>query len=183
MKSCSRELGFSLVEVTLALGITAISILAVIGLLPAGASVSRAATQSTKANLVAAQVMNFLRSDVRLPPGQANKVCGDGTQTCSWANLHGHWLAVATPDTLYFTQEGKPVNSGQDVAAFRATITYNQLSPTGNTSLASITVSWPAQGVPEIRGFRPLSAHLVLPTTNTSDLLPSSRFEGVRRPV
>src|SRR5947208_2407161 len=91
MKNRSRYQGFSLVEVTLALGITGFCLLVVLGLLPSGTKVSRDATQSTKANLVAAQVMNFLRSDVRLPPGQANKVCGDGTQTCSWANLHGHW--------------------------------------------------------------------------------------------
>jgi hypothetical protein len=59
---------------------------------------------------------------------------------------------MLAPDTLYFTQEGKPVNSGQDVAVFRATITYNQLPPTQTTSLANITVSWPAQVDPASGG-------------------------------
>src|SRR5947199_10357205 len=111
MKSRSCHYGFSLVEVTLALGITSFCLLAVLGLLPSGTKISRAATRSTKANLVAAQVMNFLRSDVQLPPGQANKVCGDRTQTCSWTNLHPHWAQVAYPDNLYSTNEITPTGN------------------------------------------------------------------------
>src|SRR5205085_11531098 len=131
MKSHTSDSGFSLVEVTLALGITAFCLLAVLGLLPYGTAVSYSATQTTKANLVAAQVMNFLRADVQLPPGQANKVCGDGTQNCSWANLHGHWAQVAQPDNLYFTNEvkqtGNVVNSPGNMppdAAFVANMKY-----------------------------------------------------------
>jgi hypothetical protein len=154
VKTGIRQLAFSLVEVTLAIGITGFCLLAVLGLLPSGTRVSRDATQSTKANLVAAQVMNFLRSDVRLPPGQANKVCGDGTQTCAWANLHGHWLSVATPDTLYFTNEVKQIGSAVNSpgsapagAAFVANMKYIA-PPTVTTSVCRITVAWPAAGVP-----------------------------------
>ena len=152
MKNRLYHQGFSLVEVTLALGITGFCLLVVLGLLPSGAKVSRDATQSTKANLVAAQVMNFLRSDVQLPPGQANKVCGDGTQNCSWANLHGHWLAVATPDTVYFTNEVKQtgnVNPGSAPAdaAFVANMKY-LAPPTVTTSVCRITVAWPAAAAP-----------------------------------
>ena len=150
MKSRSCHYGFSLVEVTLALGITSFCLLAVLGLLPSGTKISRDATRSTKANLVAAQVMNFLRSDVQLPPGQANKVCGDGTQNCSWANLHGHWALVAQPDNLYFTNEVKqtgnvvngPGNMPAD-AGFVVNMKYLQ-PPTVTTSIARITVAWPA---------------------------------------
>ena len=154
MKNRPYHQGFSLIEVALALGITGFCLLAVLGLLPAGTKMSRDATQSTKANLVAAQVMNFLRSDVQLPPGQANKVCGDGTQTCSWANLHGHWAQAATPDTLYFTNEvkqtGNAVNSPGSVpadAAFVANMKYIA-PPTVTTSVCRITVAWPAAAAP-----------------------------------
>ena len=148
MKSRTYDLGFSLVEVTLALGITAFCLLAVLGLLPSGTAVSYSATQTTKANLVAAQVMNFLRADVQLPPGQANKVCGDGTQNCSWANLHGHWGQVAQPDNLYFTNEVKQTGNANpgsvpSDAAFVANMKYLQ-PPTVTTSIARITVAWPA---------------------------------------
>src|SRR5947207_7605660 len=46
---------------------------------------------------IVAQLLADLRADVRLPPGQASK---EGTADFG---LHGHWAAVATPDTIYFT--------------------------------------------------------------------------------
>src|SRR6266496_6214777 len=135
---------FSLVEVTLALGVAAFALLAILGTLPTSLKTQQASIQQTTANSIISQIVDALRADLRLPPGLASHEGDAGFQP----PLHGHWLEMRTPDTLYFTQEGKPVNSGQDTAVFKATITYNQLSPTGNTSLASITVSWPAQGVP-----------------------------------
>jgi len=140
----SETAAFSLVEVALALGVAAFCSIAVLGLLPTSLKTQQASIQQTTANSIISQIFADLRADLRLPPGLASHETDGGFQP----PLHGHWLGRRTPDTLYFTQEGKPVNSGQDVAAFRATITYNPLSPTGNTSLASITVSWPAQGVP-----------------------------------
>src|SRR5438270_9333603 len=146
MKTHSCHLGFSLVEVALALGITGVCLLAVLGLLPSGTTVSRAATQSTKANLVAAHVMNFVRADVVLHPGQASKAQG------SWANLHGNWAQLAVPDNLYFTNEVKqtgnanPGNVPAD-AAFVANMKYIA-PPTVTTSVCRITVAWPAAAAP-----------------------------------
>jgi len=54
----------------------------------------------TKANAIISQIIDDLRADVRLPPGQASKAQG------TWANLHGRWAAVAQPDTLWFTNDG-----------------------------------------------------------------------------
>jgi hypothetical protein len=90
------------------------------------------------------QAIDFLRADVRLPPGQVKKAQGD------WTNLNGHWQGMAVPDTLFFTNDGKQngYGSGSAPAApagavFRATITY-LFPPTATTSIAKITVSWPA---------------------------------------
>src|SRR5436309_8145254 len=92
--------GFSLVEIVLALGVAAFALIAVMGMLPVGLKTQQASTSQTKANGVISQVIDDLRSDVRLPPGQATKAQG------SWADLSGHWRAVAVPDTLFFTNEG-----------------------------------------------------------------------------
>ena len=135
---------FSLVEVALALGVAAFCLIAVLGLLPASLKTQQASIQQTTANSIISQIFTDLRADLRLPPGLASHEADGGFQP----PLHGHWLERRTPDTLFFTQEGKPVNNGGDVAVFRATITYNPLPPSGGTSLANITVSWPAQGVP-----------------------------------
>jgi type II secretory pathway pseudopilin PulG len=143
---------FSLVEVTLALGVAAFCLIAVLGLLPTSLKTQQASIRQTTANQIISQLSSFLRADVRLPPGQASKACPDPpdpNEPCDWSNLNGHWGNVATPDTMYFTNEAKPTgtvtqpNNVPANAVFRAKITY-MAPPTQTTSLASIRVTWPA---------------------------------------
>ena len=128
---------FSLVEVTFALGVAAFSFVAVLGMLPAGLKIQQGSVNQTKANAIMLQIMADLRADVRLPPGQAKT---------DQFGLNNHWLAVATPDTLYFTNDAKQTTATSTTAfpVFRATITY-LFPPTATTSIAKISVSWPAQ--------------------------------------
>ena len=129
-----------MIEVTLAIGVAAFCLIAVMGLLPVAIKIQQASVQQTKANAIISQISSDLVADVRLPPGQASKAQGD------WANLHGRWAQVATPDVLYFTNDAKQSGyqgSAPADAAFRATITY-MLPPTTTTSLANIKVTWPA---------------------------------------
>ena len=153
MKRCPPETaGFSLVEVTLALGVAAICLIAMLGLMPTSLKTQQTSIQQTTANQIISQIYAVLRADVRLPPGQANKVCPDPPDPnvpCNWSALHGHWLTVnQPPDTMYFTNEGKQtgnVNVGPPAdAVFRAKITYVPIPPTGSTSVANVVVSWPA---------------------------------------
>jgi type II secretory pathway pseudopilin PulG len=145
---------FSLVEVTLALGVAAFCLIAVLGLLPASLKTQQASIQQTTANEIISQIYSVLRADVRLPPGLANKVCPDPpdpNQPCNWSDLHGHWRDVAAPDTLYFTNDGKQIQlngSPPAAAVFRAKITY-RFPPSETTSLADIRVSWPARVDPD----------------------------------
>jgi type II secretory pathway pseudopilin PulG len=156
-----RTAGFSLVEVTLALGVAAICLLPLLGLMPATLKTQQSSIQQTTANLIISQIQAFLRADVRLPPGQYKQVCPDPPDPdvpCSWDQLHGHWLQVAQPpDTLYFTHAGKQTgdvnaSSPPSDAVFRAKITYNPVDPTGSTSVANIVVSWPAPVDPSAGG-------------------------------
>jgi uncharacterized protein (TIGR02598 family) len=144
MKNFRFANGFSLVEVTLALGVAAFCLVGILGMLPVGLKTQQAGVQQTTANAIISQILGDLRADVRLPPGQQGK----SQESTAGLGLHGHWAAVATPDTLYFTNEGRKTGSLNAAtapadAAFRATITY-RLPPTDTTSLASITISWPA---------------------------------------
>jgi type II secretory pathway pseudopilin PulG len=145
-----KTAGFSLVEVTFALGIAAFSLLTVFALLPVALKTQQTSMQQTMANQIISQINAVLRADVSLPPGQANKVCGDPPDPntpCNWSALHGHWLLVAAPDTMYFTNEGRQTGnlngSPPADAVFRAKITY-RFPPSDTTSLADIAVSWPA---------------------------------------
>ena len=152
MKALGRQIaGFSLVEVTLALGVAAICLLALLALLPVASKTQQTSIQQTTANQIISQIDAVLRADVSLPPGQASKVCPDPPDPntpCNWGALHGHWLLQAAPDTMYFTNEGLPTgnvnaNLPPSDAVFRAKITY-RFPPSDTTSLADIAVSWPA---------------------------------------
>jgi type II secretory pathway pseudopilin PulG len=154
----SQSAAFSLVEVTLALGVAAVCLLVLLGLLPTGVKTQQASIQQTTANQIISQIYSVLRADVRLPPGQANKVCPDPpdpNEPCNWSELHGHWRDVAAPDTLYFTNEGRQTGNingdPPNDAVFRAKLTY-RLPPSETTSLADIAVTWPAAVDPDSGG-------------------------------
>ncbi len=155
MKRSLRETAaFSLVEVTLALGVAAFCLIAVLGLLPTSLKTQQASIQQTTANQIISTIFADLRADIRLPPGLDSKVCGD-TPPCAWGDLHGHWHDVATPFTLYFTNEAKQTGAlngdPPPDAVFRATIIY-RFPPSETTTLADITVTWPAQVDPDSGG-------------------------------
>jgi len=143
-----RTAGFSLVELTLALGVAAFCLLTVFALLPVAFKTQQASIQQTTANSIMTEILGDLRADVRLPPGQASKEQDSGF------GLHGHWLLVSEPDTLFFTNsatwtgtlaQGDP--AAPPDAIFRAKITYLS-PPTASTSVAKVIVSWPAQVIP-----------------------------------
>ena len=139
-----RTEGFSLVEVTLALGVAAICLILLLGLLAVGIKTQKNGAQQTIANQIMTVILSDLRADLRLPPGQASKE-GD-----SGFGLHNHWAQMYAPDTLWFNQQGDwlQLNGNAPAAAtFRAKITYFS-PPTTSTSVASIVVSWPAQADP-----------------------------------
>jgi uncharacterized protein (TIGR02598 family) len=136
---------FSLVEITLALGVAAFCLIAVLGLLPVALQTQQRSVQQTTANEIISQVAADLRAAVRYPPGQASQL-NSQQQT-----LKGHWAQVGSPDWLYFTNEAvqtggvTPASPPTD-AAFLARLIYRQ-PPTDTTSLADIVVTWPAAAV------------------------------------
>jgi uncharacterized protein (TIGR02598 family) len=137
-QSCSA---FTLAEVTLAIGVAAFAFVAVLGMVPMGLKVQQASVQQTTANEIMAAILNDLRADVVLPPGQASK------ETDSGFGLHGHWKDVNTPATLYFTNTGSQtgsVNQSSADAVFRAKIQY-LFPPSATTTMANVIITWPAQ--------------------------------------
>jgi uncharacterized protein (TIGR02598 family) len=154
-RSPPETAGFSLVEVTLAIGVAAFCLITVFGLIPVASNVQQASIQQTTANDIMTQILGDLRADVRLPPGLASKEAESGFQ------LHGHWLAVSQPDTLFFSNDvqviGQPSSGGDPpapacnppspCAVFRAKITY-LFPPNASTACAKVFVSWPAAAIP-----------------------------------
>jgi uncharacterized protein (TIGR02598 family) len=141
-RSLPETAAFSLVEVTLALGVASFCLIAVLGLLPMGLKTQQASIEQTTANTISSQIVADLSAALRLPPGLQSKQF----------NLHGHWAEALTPDILYFAKDGTfiPGSTNQNpppsTAVFVAVVTYLR-PPTETTSLADVTIAWPAAAV------------------------------------
>jgi uncharacterized protein (TIGR02598 family) len=121
--------GFSLVEVTLALGIAAFCLIAIFGLMPVGVQSSRnAASQTAASNIIAAVV-----ADLRATPKNAN--------TSSQFNI----AFTANPPAMYFDETGQFATLLGANSRYQLNITWN-----GSAALryADLKVSWPAGATP-----------------------------------
>jgi uncharacterized protein (TIGR02598 family) len=114
---------FSLVELTLALGIAAFCLMAVIGLVPVAALTNRNATSQTAATNVIASVIADMRAT-----------------TSSTSPQYG--ITFGTAKTLYFDGAGQFATSLGANSRYRVRITFPS-SPSG-LSYADVKATWPA---------------------------------------
>ena len=137
-------LAFSLVEVTLALGIAVFCLIAVFGLMPVGVQTNRNATSQTAAtNIIAAVV-----ADLRAVPKTST--------TSSQFNITIPTDPTSPPDpppcsgtqTIYFNSEGQVVTTD---ARYRVVVTFLRnptATPTAGAIFARLKVTWPAAADP-----------------------------------
>jgi uncharacterized protein (TIGR02598 family) len=119
-RSCSA---FSLIELTLAIGIAAFCLLAVMGLIPIAVQTNRSATSQTAANNIVASVI----ADMRATTSPTSPQYG---------------ITFGTAKTLYFDSAGQFTTSLGANSRYRTSVTF-PASPTG-LSYADIRVTWPA---------------------------------------
>jgi len=130
MRFCNSRTGaFSLVEVTLALGVAAFCLIAVFGLVPVGLQTNRNATSQTAAtNIIAAVV-----ADLRATPNTNN--------TSSQFGIFG-----ANPSPMYFDGAGQFATTLGASSRYQLNITWNS-APSG-LRYADLKVTWPAAASP-----------------------------------
>jgi len=141
-----RHAAFSLVEVTLALGVAAFCLVAVFGLLPVGLRTNQAAVEQTVANGILSAVAADLRATPPTsPPGQA---VPQGSPAPNRFNIAIPANPVATapaPTTLYFSAAGQPSTLQTTDSRYRLVAAF---LPNGTNAKAatfvSLQVSWPA---------------------------------------
>ena len=129
-RPCHLTMGFSLVEVTLALGIAAFCLIALFGLLPLGIQTN----QNSISQTAAASVLSSVVADLRATP------------KTSLTSLQFE-ITFGTAEILYFDGEGRAV-APTDVNAtprYRVTIAFPP-SPAGSfaPTFVSLKISWPA---------------------------------------
>ena len=122
--------GFSLVEVTLALGVAAFCLIALFGLLPLGVQTN----QSSISQTAAASVLSSVVADLRATP----KASSTSPQ---------YDITFGIAKFLYFDSEGRDVSLTDPNAAprYRVTITFPP-GPVGAfaPTFVSLKVTWPA---------------------------------------
>ena len=126
--------GFSLVEVTLALGIAAFCLIALFGLLPLGVQTN----QSSISQTAAASVLSSVAADLRATP----KTSLTSPQ---------YDITFGSARFLYFDGEGRCVTPTDPnaIPRYRVTITF-PASPIGSfaPTFVSLKVTWPALADP-----------------------------------
>jgi uncharacterized protein (TIGR02598 family) len=128
-RSAVSRAAFSLVEVTLALGIAAFCLIAVFGLMPVGVQTNRNATSQTAATNIIASIV----ADLRATPTTAST----STQ---------YAIAFGTAKTLYFDGAGQAATSLGADSRYQVSVTFPS-SPTG-LAYADLKVTWPAAATP-----------------------------------
>jgi uncharacterized protein (TIGR02598 family) len=127
------RLGFSLVEVTLALGVAAFCLLAVFGLLPIGLKAQQAAIGQTAATRIVSGAASDLRNTAR---------------TAATSSLFAITIPVNTASSssiLYFDTEGRYSPALSADSRYRLTITFSPNSAGGRgATFVHLLVSWPA---------------------------------------
>jgi uncharacterized protein (TIGR02598 family) len=121
MKKLSAASAFSLVEVTLALGVAAFCLIAIFGLIPVGVQTNRNATSQTRA----ANIMAAVSADLRATPN---------------ANSTSSQLGITfgTNTTLYFDESGQFTTSFSANSRFQLNVKW----------YADVKVTWPAAATP-----------------------------------
>ena len=128
IQTTSRKSAFTLVEVTLAIGIAAVSMLGVVALLPIGIASNRDSVNTTHAaSLVEAVIMDL------------KGVADGGTSLVYGLSM----TAEEAPAVVYFKADG---SKSTDVTAadYRASVTVTPPAARFSPALVRVVVSWPA---------------------------------------
>jgi uncharacterized protein (TIGR02598 family) len=131
MKLRSRLIaGFSLVEVTLALGIAAFCLIAVFGLVPVGVQTNRNATSQTAATNILSSVVSDIRAS---PPGQGHSA------------KYRISRSKGSFTTLYFDGQGQSTTSRGANSRYRLYVKIgNNPASVVYPNYVWLKVSWPA---------------------------------------
>jgi type II secretory pathway pseudopilin PulG len=120
---------FSLVEVTLALGLLVFALVALLALLPNGLTSNRDASRQMAAASVASQVLADLREAGRKPPPQVSAIYGvnlANTASALWVDAFG------------------AVQTNRDRADFLVEISCGPIPTNGAARTGCVRVRWPA---------------------------------------
>jgi uncharacterized protein (TIGR02598 family) len=131
--------GFSLVEVTLALGVAAVCLVTIFALLPVGLQTNQNATEQ----VASADIMGSVIADLRATPVTIPR--GNATVSSLFAiSIPANPVTAATTSTLYFDTAGTVSVSPNANSRFRLTITFQPNVGSRSATLVDLKMTWPA---------------------------------------
>ena len=131
--------GFSLVEVTLALGIAAVCLTTVFALLPVGLRTNQNATQQVaSADIMGAVIADLRSTPLTTPPGRAT------TSPQFSITIPANPVTATSSATLYFDNEGQFSTSATSNSRYRLIITFVPNSDSRSATLVDLRMTWPA---------------------------------------
>jgi len=135
-----KRAAFSLVEVTLALGVAAISLLAIFALLPVGVKINQVATEQTAST----DILSAVAADLRATP-LTNPRGGATNSPRFGIGIPANPVAAKTTTTLFFTTEGQFSTSLASSSRYRVTITFlPNGAGTRTATFIDLNGTWPA---------------------------------------
>ena len=128
--------GFSLVEVTLALGVAAFCLVAILGMIPVGLTSSQNATAQTGA----VSILRAVAADLR------DTALANASGGATPASPHYGFKVPDTTGTPIYVDEGGSVTT-QPLAYYRVYVqtVYQPAATARNASRERVAISWPAQ--------------------------------------
>ena len=140
---CRRH-AFSLIEVTLAIGVAAISLLTIFALLPLGVQTNQRSIEQT----ASADILSAITEDLHATPVTSPR--GGATSSPQFHIAIPAAGSTGVPTTLFFNSVGQSADSLQTDSRYRLTVTF--LPNGGRTStatFANLKVIWPAPAMLE----------------------------------
>jgi uncharacterized protein (TIGR02598 family) len=138
MKKLSAPAGFSLVEVTLALGIAAFCLIAVFGLMPVGVQTNRNATSQTASTNIMSAVFVDIRNTARATPSATISPVYN-------IAIPARGNSNTSPQTRYFDSAGQFTASLTANSRYQLNVTFptNPDSGAFKTTYADLKITWP----------------------------------------
>jgi uncharacterized protein (TIGR02598 family) len=148
MKKLSTAASFSLVELTLALGVAAFCLIAVFGLVPVGVQTNRNATSQTAATNILSSVVSDIRAS---PPGQSNsKKYSISRSKRSGTTVCFDGQAAPTGAPIYNQNEQACTTSNSRYRLFVKIANNPTSTLPGSPNYVYLKVIWPALASPAI---------------------------------
>lgn len=135
---CPKVAAFSLVEITLALGVAAFSLVAILGLLAVGSQVNHTATEQTASTAI----LTAVADDLRATPTTT------ATSLQFGIAIPSNPVGAAISSTLYFDSTGQSSTSLGSGSRYRLVVTFLPNGSGRVATLANLRMTWSAAADP-----------------------------------